>query len=128
MTQHFLCRYIEVFRSSMMDAQKSQMMGGARGGPAGGGYGGGMMRGGGGRPGPYDRMGGGGGGRGDSSRPKPIIKNANLVSFSINLFKAVFVYACLFHVVLHFVSAYVSTSISLHCYIPLHKVMQKIPV
>lgn len=54
-------RYIEVFRSSMMDAQKSQMMGGPRGGGAGGrggGYGGGMMRGGGGRPGPYDRMGG----------------------------------------------------------------------
>jgi hypothetical protein len=50
-------RYIEVFRSSMMEAQKSQIMGpGMRGAPRGGG--GAMMRGSGGRPGPYDRMSG----------------------------------------------------------------------
>jgi heterogeneous nuclear ribonucleoprotein F/H len=53
-------RYIEVFRSSMMEAQRAQYGGGGGfGGRSGGGYG---MRGG--RPGPYDRMGGAPLGRG----------------------------------------------------------------
>ena len=47
-------RYIEVFRSSMLEASRA-MSGGGGGGRGGRG---GMMRGGG-RPGPYDRMGGG---------------------------------------------------------------------
>merc|ERR1712050_571686 len=54
-------RYIEVFRSSMMEAQRAQYGGGGGfgGRSGGGGYG---MRGG--RPGPYDRMGGAPLGRG----------------------------------------------------------------
>jgi len=51
-------RYIEVFRSSMMEAQRAQY-GGGGGRMGGGGYGGR-----GGRPGPYDRMGGAPLGRG----------------------------------------------------------------
>ena len=63
---HF--RYIEVFRSSLVEAQRAQYGGGSGGRGGGRGYGGR-----GGRPGPYDRMGppigrgfgyGGPGGRG----------------------------------------------------------------
>lgn len=63
---HF--RYIEVFRSSLTEAQRAQYGGGSGGRGGGRGYGGR-----GGRPGPYDRMGppigrgfgyGGPGGRG----------------------------------------------------------------
>ena len=51
-------RYIEVFRSSLMEAQRAQYGGGGgpRRGGRDGGYGGGYGRGGG-RPGPYDRAG-----------------------------------------------------------------------
>jgi len=53
-------RYIEVFRSSLMEAQRAQYGGGYGGGRGGRGrdYGGGGYGGGRGRPGPYDRMGG----------------------------------------------------------------------
>jgi len=60
-------RYIEVFRSSMVEAQRAQYGGGGGGGfgPRGGRGGMGMRGGGGGRPGPYDRgMGGAPLGRG----------------------------------------------------------------
>ena len=48
--KHF--RYIEVFRSSLVEAQRAQYGGGSGGRGGGRGYGGR-----GGRPGPYDRMG-----------------------------------------------------------------------